>query len=349
MQCGLFTEFEWMAGHSEQEAFCTSLAQVEEAERLGFDSVWLGEIHFQKGRSVLPSPLLVASAVAQRTRRMTVGMAVSVLPLGHPLRLAEDVATLDHLTHGRLEYGIGRSGLPSHYGGFNIPMSEGRQLFNEHLEIMLKAWTTEGFSYHGTYHNIDNVTIVPRPLQQPHPPIRMAATSPETFPLVAERGFKLFAAMRGNSIPALTPNIHAYVDALQAHGHARRPDDIAVLAAVYVGETHQEAYETPRASSLNFYDMLRADLYRLCKGTIPPEYESRLQRYDTITYDEIYEQQALYGTPEEVIAKIRWLQAETGCNNLLCWMNAGSRLTQEQVLRSMRRFAEEVMPAVRSN
>ena len=349
MQFGLFTEFEWMAGHSEQEAFCTSLSQIDEAERLGFDSVWLGEIHFQKGRSVLPSPLLVAGAVAQRTHRVTVGLAVNVLPLGHPLRLAEDVATLDHLTHGRLEYGIGRSGLPSHYGGFNISMAEGRQLFNEHLEIMLKAWTTEGFSYHGTYHHLDNVTIVPRPLQQPHPPIRMAATSPETFPLVAERGFKLFAAMRNSSIPALAPNIRAYREALQAYGQARRPDDIAVLAAVYVGETHQEAYETPRASSLNFYHMLREDLYRLCKGTIPPEYEARLQRYDTITYDEIYEQQAIYGTPEEVIAKIRWLQAETGCNNLLCWMNAGSRLTQEQVLRSMRRFAAEVRPAFSHN
>jgi len=95
--------------------------------------------------------------------------------------------------------------------------------------------------------------------------------------------------------------------------------------------------------------MLRADLYRLCKGTIPPEYEARLKRYDTITYDEIYEQQAIYGTPQEVIAKIRWLQAETGCNNLLCWLNAGSRLTQEQVLRSMRLFATEVMPVFPHN
>lgn len=79
------------------------------------------------------------------------------------------------------------------------------------------------------------------------------------------------------------------------------------------------------------------------------EYEARLRRYDPITYDEIYEQQAIYGTPQEMIAKIRWLQAETGCNNLLCWMNAGSRLTQEQVLRSMRLFATEIMPAFSHN
>jgi alkanesulfonate monooxygenase SsuD/methylene tetrahydromethanopterin reductase-like flavin-dependent oxidoreductase (luciferase family) len=217
------------------------------------------------------------------------------------------------------------------------------------LEIMLKAWTTENFSYHGTYHQLHNVTVVPRPLQQPHPPIRMAATSPETFPLVGARGYRLFAALRNSSVPALAPNTRAYRDALKAHGHTRRPGDIAILAAVYVGESHAEAYEAPRASALNFYRMLRDDTYRLFNGTIPPEHQARVQRYETITYDEIYEQQALYGTPAEVIAKIRWVQGETGCNNLLCWMNAGSRLTQEQVLRSMRRFAEEVMPALHSH
>ena len=184
MQFGLFTEFEWNPEEREHEAFSHCLELIEQAEQLGFDAVWLGEIHFQKGRSVLPSPLLVGSAVAQRTSRVRIGLAVSVLPLGHPLRLAEDVATLDHLSNGRLEYGIGRSGLPSHYGGFNIQMSEGRQLFNENLDIMIKAWTTDRFSYHGNYHHYDDITIVPRPLQKPYPPIRMAATSAETFPLV---------------------------------------------------------------------------------------------------------------------------------------------------------------------
>jgi alkanesulfonate monooxygenase SsuD/methylene tetrahydromethanopterin reductase-like flavin-dependent oxidoreductase (luciferase family) len=348
MQFGLFTEFEWDPERSEQEAFRQSLEQIEYAEALGFDAVWLGEIHFQKGRSVLPSPLLVASAIAQRTSRVTVGLAVNVLPLGHPLRLAEDVATLDHLTNGRLEYGIGRSGLPSHYGGFNIRMAEGRQLFNENLEIMLKAWTTERFSHHGTYHQFDDVTIVPRPFQKPHPPIRMAASSEETFPIVGARGFRLFAASRNTAVSKLSPNIQAYRDAMQAHGHTLHPGDIALLFPVYVGETHKDAYETPRVSSMNFYRMLRDDTYRLFKGTIPPEHRARVQRYETVNYQEFYDDLAIYGTPEEVLAKIRWAQNETGFDNLLCWMNCGSRLSHEQVQRSMRLFAEEVMPALRS-
>lgn len=348
MQFGLFTEFEWNPEESEHEAFSHCLALIEQAEQLGFDAVWLGEIHFQKGRSVLPSPLLVGSAVAQRTSRIRVGLAVNVLPLGHPLRLAEDVATLDHLTNGRLEYGIGRSGLPSHYGGFNIDMSEGRQLFNENLDIMLQAWTTERFSYHGKYHHYDDITIVPRPLQQPYPPIRMAATSTETFPLVGARGFSLFAASRNTAVPNLSPNIRAYRDAMQAHGHPLRPGDVALLFPVYVGETHDAAYATPQHSAMNFYRMLRDDTYRLFNGNIPPEHHARMQRYESVTYQEVYDDLALFGTPDEVIAKIRWVQDETGFDNLLCWMNCGSRLSYEQVQRSLRLFAEEVMPALRA-
>ncbi len=347
MQFGLFTEFEWLADGSEQEAFTHGLEQVVLAEQLGFDSVWLAEIHFQRQRSVLPSPIVVASAIAQRTERLRVGLAVNVLPLGHPLRLAEDVASLDHLSKGRLEYGIGRSGLPSHYSSFNIPMSEGRELFNEHLDIMLKAWTSERFSYQGSHYQIDDVAVVPHPYQKPHPPIRMAATSPETFALVAERGFRLFAATRSSTVEKIAPNIRVYRDAMKAHGHTLQPGDVALLFPVFVGETKQEAYDVPRESALNFYRLLRDDTYRLFKGQIPPEHQERFQRYVSTTYDQIYEQQAIYGTPEEVIAKIRWIQDETGFDNLLCWMNSGSRLTNEQVQRSMRLFAENVMPAFR--
>src|SRR2546422_6156527 len=112
MEFGLFTEFPSPPGMSEATAFDESLAQMKAAEDFGFDAVWLGEIHFQKDRSVLASPLIVASALAACTRRVKLGIAVQVLPLSHPLRLAEDVATVDHISKGRLEFGVGRSGLP---------------------------------------------------------------------------------------------------------------------------------------------------------------------------------------------------------------------------------------------
>src|SRR5881296_1335741 len=174
MEFGLFTEFQCPAGMREAAAFDESMAQMRAAEDLGFDAVWLAEIHFQKDRSVLASPLVVAAALATWTRRVKIGIAVQVLPLSHPLRLAEDVATVDHLTKGRLEFGVGRSGLPGHYQGFNIPYSESRDRFLETLDILRKAWTQESFSHQGKYFQFQDLCIMPKPFQKPHPPIRIA-------------------------------------------------------------------------------------------------------------------------------------------------------------------------------
>ncbi len=118
-----------------------------------------------------------------------------MLPLSHPLRLAEDVATVDHLAKGRLEFGVGRSGLPGHYQGFNIPHSESRDRFLETLEILTKAWTQDRFSHQGKYFQFQDVCIMPKPFQKPHPPIRIAATTPETYPLVGQLGAPLFVLL----------------------------------------------------------------------------------------------------------------------------------------------------------
>src|SRR6266481_3431750 len=181
MEFGLFTEFASPPGVSEAAAFDESPGQMKAAEDMGFDAVWLAEIHFQKDRSVLASPLVVAAALATWTRRVKIGIAVQVLPLSHPLRLAEDVATVDHLTKGRLEFGVGRSGLPGHYAGFNIPYPESRERFLETLEILRKAWTQERFTHAGQFWQFNDVCIMPKPYQKPHPPLRVAATTEETY------------------------------------------------------------------------------------------------------------------------------------------------------------------------
>ena len=112
MEFGLFTEFNTPPGASHATAFDEGMAEVRHAEALGFDTAWLAEIHFQRDRSVLASPLVIGAAIAAQTQRLKIGIAVQVLPISHPLHLAEDVATLDHLCHGRLDFGVGRSGLP---------------------------------------------------------------------------------------------------------------------------------------------------------------------------------------------------------------------------------------------
>src|SRR5436853_2492609 len=166
---GMFHEFQRTAGATDEEAFATSFEQVDAAERWGLDAMWLAEIHVAPERSVLSAPLTMASAIAQRTRRMKIGTAVQVLPLCHPLRLAEEAATVDQISDGRLIFGVGRSGFAHTYQAYGVPYEESRERFAETLEIVKRAWTEERFSYQGKYFAYDKVALVPKPRQKPYP------------------------------------------------------------------------------------------------------------------------------------------------------------------------------------
>src|SRR5437879_9569370 len=245
MEFGLFTEFQCPAGMREAAAFDESMAQMRAAEDLGFGAGWLAEIHFQKDRSVLASPLVVAAALATWTRRVKIGIAVQVLPLSHPLRLAEDVATVDHLTKGRLEFGVGRSGLPGHYAGFNIPYTERRERFLESLESLIKAWTQERFSHAGKHFHFHDVCVTPKPFQKPHPPLRVAATTPEAYALVGRTDLALFVAPRTTPISDLGRFVSGSHERWPAAGHARR-GHIGHSIPLYVAPTERQ--EIGRAS-----------------------------------------------------------------------------------------------------
>jgi alkanesulfonate monooxygenase SsuD/methylene tetrahydromethanopterin reductase-like flavin-dependent oxidoreductase (luciferase family) len=227
VEIGLFTEFEWRPGVDEAQPFNDSLHQVTAAEDLGYDAVWLAELHFQKERSVLSSPV-VGATIAGRTKRVKIGFAVQVLPLIHPLRLAEDVATLDQVSKGRLDFGVGRSGLPGHYTGFNIPYEESQKRFDETLEILLKAWTEERFTFEGMYFQFHDVCAVPKPYQKPHPPLRVAATSEESYAAVG-RGLPIFLAVRTSSISEFQRYVGAYHAAWREAGHPGRGEVAAIL------------------------------------------------------------------------------------------------------------------------
>src|SRR3954466_3976339 len=137
---GMFHEFQRTAGMTEEDAFSISFEQVDAAERWGLDAMWLAEIHVAPERSVCSAPLPRASAIAARTKRMRIGTGVQVLPLCHPLRLAEEAAMVDQISHGRLLFGVGRSGNPRSYMAYGVPYSESRERFLETLEIVKQAW-----------------------------------------------------------------------------------------------------------------------------------------------------------------------------------------------------------------
>jgi alkanesulfonate monooxygenase SsuD/methylene tetrahydromethanopterin reductase-like flavin-dependent oxidoreductase (luciferase family) len=346
---GIFHEFPRSAGQTDEEAFAQSFAQVDAAERWGLDVVWLAELHFVPERSVASAPLLLASAIASRTRRLKVGIAVQVLPLCHPLRLAEEVATLDHLSGGRLIFGVGRSGFPRTYEGYGVPYEESRERFAEVLEIVRRSWREQRFSFEGQFYKYRNITIVPRPLQQPHPPLRMAATSADTYPAIGAMGLPIFVAVRLGTIEELGPNIAAYRKAYAAAGHPGE-GEIYLRVPIYVGEAEATARAEPEASIMAFYRALGAQLEDSATRAGARASEQRAERgqaLQTINYDDVLRDKVIIGTPASVTARLQDLVRKLGLNGVLAELNCGGLIPEKKVMRSLQLLCEEVAPRFR--
>jgi len=346
LEFGVFHEFQRPPGASEAEAFAQSFAVIDAAERQGLDVMWLAELHFAPERSVLASPLILAGALAERTRRMKIGTAVQVLPLCHPLRVAEEAATVDQLSQGRLIFGVGRSGFPRTYEAYGVPYAESRERFAETLEIVKRAWREERFSYHGKYFSYDNVAVVPKPWQKPHPPIRIAATSPDTFPAIGALGHAAFVAARIGTLSDLAPQVQSYREAYKAAGHPG-PGEIYLRVPVYVAETDRRARDEPEESIMNFFryigDRLADSASRPGARTVEDR-AARAQQLQTIDYDEALREKMIVGTPERVADRLTELREELGINGILAELNPGGLIPHERVMNALRLLCEEVMP-----
>ena len=177
MKFGLHYLLSCADSQSPVHRYSETIDQATRAEALGFESVWPVEHHFNRAVSILPCPALLLAAVAARTTTLRLGTAIIQLGLAHPLRVAEELATLDVLSGGRVEFGARRGSNPSHFGGFGVPMTESRDRMVEALDYIRQAWTNERFSFRGKFFQADDLALAPRPVQQPHPPIRVAANS----------------------------------------------------------------------------------------------------------------------------------------------------------------------------
>ena len=266
MHVGLVMECDYRPGRTSEEAFDEAFELADIADNLGLDGVWLAERHFAAQRkpndpmgagipSVVSVPLVFASAIAARTKRVRIGTGVSVLPLCHPLRLAEEAATVDQISRGRLDYGVGRSGFPKSYQNYGVPYAESRERFQETLDIILKAWTEERFSHEGKYYNFEDICLVPKPYQQPHPPVRVAATTRETFPQLGTRGYAVVSGLRGFDVNEVLAHLVAYRQAWNEAGHAG-DGDVYLRVPIYVGETDDEGFTDPQESTMRSYRRL---------------------------------------------------------------------------------------------
>ena len=341
-------EFDIRDVNDQAAAFRDSFEQVDVAEESGFHSIWLAERHFQPQRSVLSSPITVAAAIADRTERVRVGIAVQVLPLNHPIRIAEEAATVDQISKGRFNFGIGRSGLTISYSGYNIPYSESRGRFWEALEVILKAWTTDEFSYEGEFYNFHNVRLMPKPVQKPHPPMRMACASLESFARAGGMGIPIFVNVGFGTFPDLKARIDHFADAWRDAGIEGEPD-VGIRVPVYTAADPERARQEPRESMLAFYQrQSNLMISRLGdEGVTDPEgMRRRAEALAQLSYDEVLESRVVFGTPDEVVDRFRHLQKELGISMVVADVNAGGRVPPDQVLESMRLLGKEVAPVL---
>jgi alkanesulfonate monooxygenase SsuD/methylene tetrahydromethanopterin reductase-like flavin-dependent oxidoreductase (luciferase family) len=345
---GMFHEFHCPPGTSQDAAFDEAFRQIDAAERWGLDAMWLAELHTAPERSVLAAPLTIASAVAARTKHLKIGTAVQVLPLCHPLRLAEEAATVDQISKGRLIFGVGRSGFPRVYQAYGVNYGESRERFAEVLDILQRAWTEDAFSFHGKYYHFDNVRQSPKPYQKPYPDIRIAANSPDTFVESGTRGVPIFVAVRLGTLSELAPNIRAYREAWKAAGHAGE-GKVFLRAPVYVGATAAAARSEPEASIMYFYRFLGERLEESATQAGVRAIEDRAargRRLRDITYDEALRDKIIVGTPEQVADRLMQLRDELGLDGILAELNCGTRIPNDRIMNSLQLLCEKVKPRV---
>lgn len=348
MHLGVFLE-ERRAGASEAATFRETVELAAAAEAWGLDGVWLGEIHFNGTRSVQSAPLLLASFIAARSRRLRVGTAVQVLPLGNPLRIAEEAATVDQLSEGRFDFGVGRSGSARAYDVLGVPYGESQARFLEALEIIREAWKGQPFSYAGKFYRFDKVTASPMPYQVPHPPIRVAANSEETFVHVGRLGLPIFVGVRDLDIPALRVHLQTYRKAWRETGHSGQPDAYLRIP-VYAAGTEKEAIEEPRENITHFYrrhvEIIRAGLGRVDTGPATRR-QALADRVARMSYDEILKSRVAFGTAARLIDRLTEIREDLELNGLVVELNPGGLLSMEQTRRTLRILTHEVMPALR--
>lgn len=346
MEFGIFHEFERPPGVSEAQAFEDAFELVDVAERWGLDAVWLAELHFSPQRSVLASPMTIAGAIGARTSRIKIGTAVQILPLCHPLQLAEEAATVDHISRGRLIFGVGRSGFARTYHHYGVPYAESRERFAETLEIVRRAWTHETFSFDGAYFQYRDTCVVPKPYQKPHPPIRVASTSADTFPSIGAQGHAIFAAVRLGTLSELKPNIAAYRSAYREAGHPGK-GEVFLRVPVYVAEDADRARREPEDSIMSFYRQLGQQLEATAHESgyrAVEQRDVRGRRLQEITFDEVLRDKVIVGTPEMVVDRLRTISDELGLDGILAELNCGGRTPREGVLNALRLLCQEVKP-----
>ena len=336
-----------------------------ELDRLGYDGVGFNE-HHTSPYGLMNSPNLMAASAAQRTKNIKLLIYGNLLPLHEPLRLAEELAMLDCLSHGRLICGIAR-GIPREYRVHNVPMEDSRARFEEAYEILLKAWTEEVFSHQGRFWSYKDVAIWPRPMQRPHPPVWMPITgSKESIEWAAERAIPITPG--GTTRGLREDTVHHYAQSMAKAGGRITPVHVSLAAVTYVADSKARAVEENAPYQLYFNRTLfshgnvtETNLQReagyvteQASDHVRPENLAAAARarddFRGMTRESLARRAETmpWGTPDEVAERLIEEAEAIGANTVLVSMNRGA-MPNEMFIEQIRRFADGVLPRLRAH
>ena len=346
------------------DTFKNHIAAWVELEKAGFDGVAINEHHgtpFGLGNS----PNLMAAALSQLTSRLKILIYANLLPIHEPLRLAEELAMLDCMTNGRLIAGVGR-GAPREYRIFNVPMSESRGRFNEGFDVMQGAWTQDRFSYDGEFYKYDDVSIWPRPVQQPHPPVWVPLTgSKETIEWAAEHDATITPGVFRGSMREDT--IRYFAQCQEKYGRKVSADKISVMVDCYVADSKEQAIEEYAEYLMYLFNtLLRYDqvwqkdvnktkyysstafehLREGAKGTLAED-DTVFNEWDMDMVRAAAEHMPI-GTADEIVERIIDECNDAGANNVLLVCNR-AHIPHEMYLNQIRRIGKEVLPRLQAH
>lgn len=353
MKFGLFTIVPWHESISQEQSLNEALEQIELADRLGLDEVWIGEHRFSR-HGLVSGIWSFLGQVAARTKRIRIGTAVVVLPLHNPILVAEEAAMVDVLSGGRLNFGIGSGYQRQEFDGVGVDINESRERFHEAVDVITKAWTEERLTYHGKFTNVDNLWVLPKPLQKPYPPLFQAvSTTPASIDFAASRKIQVIAGGPTDILGQAPQVIKLWRQKMEEYGHPHEHLDPPMSKAIYVAPTMEEAERDP-VDLENFSSRILGSVGNTGAaigipmdkdGNVPPGYEHWLNRQrDRDRRDDPGHAglPPLRGTPEVVVQRLKETQA-AGINHVFGAFGFPG-LPHEKVMRSIELFATQVMP-----
>ncbi len=350
MKFGIFYEHSvqkpWTR-QSELRAYQQALEQIELADELGFDQVWEVEHHFLEEYSHSSAPEVFLAAAAARTKRIRIGQGIAVClpPMNHPARIAERAAALDLISGGRLEFGTGRSATWTEVGAFGIDPDSTKEMWDEVIRAIPKMWTEEEFEWKGKYFTFPPRNVLPKPIQDPHPPMWVAVSSPETAVQAAERGIGMLGVTLGTpaDYKRLVSDYRRIIKHCDPVGKFVN-NQVNAASWLYCGEDENEARAVGGAAAFNFF---RTAAHLVGLGGVYPShaYTAHANATALLSQAEIQSLREGFpvGTPEQIVENLRYWE-EVGVERVVCMINFDQQIPQKKVLASLERFAKHVMP-----